>query len=244
MASTKRSIIPRLICRWLDFHCPQAKQRLATAVLGSVQLPHCTDDEADAIGSGDREECTVGAQTFDLRLEAIGSGVLLLSGLTIASTASVWDLKTLIALERTNTPAGRQRLFVGHGGIELLDDTAPLNEFLFSQRTLSMMLVDFEFQLLIVLLHGNILHRVRRSIICTVKVGLKFERRSTLELLHLRCQLARGASAKSNPFTQCLSLNAAGINICFVLCALLHCALRCFHRAARRRHNHGVVVEA
>ena len=170
MASPNQSIVARVLCRWLDFHCPLAKRNLVKAV-ASARFPPC-NNEADHTEEVVSEECS-DAKPLHLRLEAIGSGVLLLGDLEIEPTASVGDLKTLISLERTNTPAGQQRLFVGHGGVELLYDAAPLNTCLLSERVLTMMLVDFEFQLLVVALGGNIDHPARRSIISMVKVCVR-----------------------------------------------------------------------
>ena len=164
--------VARVFRHWLDspdFYCPTARALLAAAVLG--QQVGTPVDKAAPCATAVASKCpphgsSNNSNILTLSIEAIGSGIVLLRDLELSPHSRLADLKALISGRQPSVPAHRQRLFIGHGGAELLDDTTPLGSVLKQEeRVLTMMLVDYEFQLLVVILRNH-----RRSHIITVKV--------------------------------------------------------------------------
>mgnify|MGYP000297473214 CR=1 FL=1 len=89
------------------------------------------DDHERAPGPAtDLVNVQTGAKPIRLQIEAFGSGVVLHSGLDVAPDLTVRDLKSLVVSCTLLPPRTRTvRLFLGHGGTELTDDSTLLSSF-------------------------------------------------------------------------------------------------------------------
>ena len=105
-------MVSRTFGKWLNFHAPAAKGLLCKC-LGDFKVQGSTDPARAAEKN---------ASTFDVRVEAAGSGKVLLSSLELGLDDDVAALfRKLSTALRGQLGVGQLQLFLGHGGDEILE---------------------------------------------------------------------------------------------------------------------------
>ena len=107
-------ILGHVLSKWLNFHCPAAKLSLFRYLSASTSHP------PQHVSSLSCSRITIG-------IEFAGSGTNVLK-LQVKPTATVLQLKREIAAVEPNLGEQRIRLFVGHGGAELCDESRSLED--------------------------------------------------------------------------------------------------------------------
>ncbi len=174
--AASRAVLHRVFARLIDFWAPRAKRALsACLVIPAVQqhqlqsrLAARADDATAAAIDANHDR----GRQLRVSVEAAGSGVVILPALSVDPHATVGGLKRLVVqswgtstVVPPPTPPVTIRLFVGHGGEELLGDAVLLRAYAVEDgATLALVRVaDAERDALVALFHATSGHGWRLS---------------------------------------------------------------------------------
>jgi hypothetical protein len=150
-----RAAVLRVLARCMrDLWAPRAKRALAECVLGTWYQPRSPDDQfAAAIGGGEGGGAPFAPSLMRIRVEAVGSGVVIAPALRVDRDATVAELKEellrqVVVADSNDTAAAVLRLFAGHGGEELCDDERSLRAYAVAEGTTLVQLTTDERQVM------------------------------------------------------------------------------------------------